>query len=276
MKISLLVAYIVLSLTLWVLTGCLAQNPTTPSATVDGSRKLQDLGYLFVTAEQIQDDLRRSPNNPLALYNVVRQAAHNGLELDAYSDLRKMVKNDPGNPYLLTAYCFSYGVASGDYDFNRYYNAFGNDSKYAGELEYYQNLAKAEKIAPNLWLIYLLKAQPAIYPGNGNRAEALAYLRKAVELAPDISYTHYALGHLLLAPNSSSPSDRTEGLREEAAAARLQPINAQAPWLLFEVYGFELHNREKGIAAKKLFLSEIPPDWKLSTGESGLLANYPK
>jgi len=247
------------------------------SSNSKADKSLVDPGYLPANADQIQDDLRRSPNNPLALYNAIRQAAHNGLELAAYTDLRKLVQTDPDNPNLLAACCFAYGVAHGNYGLNLYHSVFGNyfvdTHHYAGD--YDADLAKAEKLDPGLWLIYLLKAQPAINPGNGNRTEALGYLRKSVKLAPDITYTHYALADFLWTPNAT-PSQMQESIREGEIAATLKPVNAEVTWLLFEIYGIYKPNREKGLAYKKLFLSEIPSDWKLSSGESGLLANFPK
>ena len=101
------------------------------------------------------------------------------------------------------------------------------------------------------------------------------YLRKAVKLAPDITYTHYSLAYGLMS-GYPSPAEKTEAAREGEIAVRLKPVNAQAAWLLFEMYGIVTPNREKGLAYKNLFLSEIPPDWKLSLAELGLLANFPK
>ena len=277
MKISYLLTCIALPIAMTAMTGGLAQNPSTLSSpTLDKFHTLQDATCLPATTEQIQDDLRSSPNNPLALYNAVRQAGHDGLELDAYAELRKLLKSDPDDPNLLAAYCFSYGVASGDYPLNRFHRAFGDGLGSDRDTEYQQDLAKAERLDPNLWLIYIVKAQPAIYPGNGKRAESVAYLRKAVALAPDISYTHHALAYILLLPNVSTRAEREEGVREDQIAAKSRPVDSDAPWSLFEYYAFIMHDRAKALVEEKIFLSEIPPGFKLSSGALGLMANYSK
>jgi len=274
MNPSKLTAYIAPFLVLTALTNWLSKVPAA-SISAKANSSLLDLGYLPATADQIQDYLRRSPNNPLALYNAVYQAAHNGLELAAYADLRKMVQADPDNPNLLAAYCLSYGVASGDYRMNFHHRAFGHVFNDNDQMEYDKDLAKAEKLDPDLWLIYLLRAQPAIFPGHQDRNTGLGYLRKAVKLAPDIPYTHYSLAYGLMS-GYPTPSEKAEATREDEIAVRLKPVNAQASWMLFEMYGIITPNREKGLAAKKLFLSEIPPGYKLSSAELGFLANFPK
>jgi len=130
MKVSNIGAYITPTLILVALTGCLSKAPAASSISkVDSS-------LLPATAEQIQDDLKSSPNNPLALYNAVRQAGHNGLELAAYADLRKIVQADPDNSNLLAAYCLSFGVASGYYGMNGYHRALGNVYNENDQMEY--------------------------------------------------------------------------------------------------------------------------------------------
>lgn len=262
-------------LVLTVVANCLLKVPASPSISKAES-SLVDSACLPATAEEMQEDLRRSPNNPLALFNAVRQAGHNRLELTAYADLKKMVQTDPDNPNLLAAYCLSYGVASGDYGMNGYRRAFGNVFNENYQIEYDKDLAKAEKLDPDLWLIYLLKAQPAIYPGNEDRNTGLGYLRKAVKLAPNITYTHYALASLLITENNNYTPESLEGVRETEIATKLKPVYAQAAWLLFEIHGIYMPNREKALAAKKLFLSELPPGYKQSPSGLQLLANYPK
>jgi hypothetical protein len=271
---SKLTTYLAPFLILTALTNCLPQAHGDSMGTKANS-PLLDVGYLPATADQIQDNLRRSPNNALALYGAVYQAAHNGLELAAYADLRKLVQADPDNPNLLAAYCLSYGVASGYYRMNWHHRALGNVYNESDQMEYDKDLAKAEKLDPNLWLIYLLKAQPAIFPGHEDRIAALGYLRKAVKLAPNITYTHYSLAYGLMTGYPTA-LEKAEATREDEIAVRLKPVNAQAAWLLFEMHGIFTPNRQKGLAAKKLFLSELPPGYKVSSAELGFLDNFPK
>jgi hypothetical protein len=110
MKVLKLAGYVALSLVLSTLiNGPSYAFSTLPILKVDNS--LLDPSLLPATADQIQDDLRRSPNN--------------GLELVACADLRKLVQAYPDNPNLLAAYCLSYGVASGYYRVNWHHRAFG-------------------------------------------------------------------------------------------------------------------------------------------------------
>ncbi len=234
-----------------------------------------DRGCLPASADQIQKELSSAGDDPLALYSAIYHAGRNGLELAAWADLRSLKEEHPDNPYILSACCFAYGVACGHYGLNRYHSAFGMNIDENQEMIYDADLAKAERLDPKLWLIYLLKAEPAIMPGNGDRKQALIDLQTAVRLGPLIPYTHFTLAYFLSTPNAT-PQEQQESIWQAKAATRLKPVDAQAAFLLFEIYAIDLHDHVNGLAYKQLLLSEIPATYKLADETKQLLANFPK
>jgi len=233
-----------------------------------------DPGLLPATAGQIQVEIEAAGDDQLALYEAIYHAAANRLVLEALADVQSQNLKHPNDAAILAACSLAYGVAEGDYLLNGYHRVLSNfDSK--DQILYGNDLAKAEQLNSNLWLVFLVKAQPAIYPGIGDRKQALVDLRSAVRLGPLVPYTHLTLAYFLCTP-TATPEQQQEAIIQAKSATRLKPEDSEAAFLLFEIYALTLHDREDGLAYKQIALSEIPPGYKLSDAATQLLANFPK
>jgi len=270
MKISILLLAVALLSARTAVSLASSNGVVTGSANPSG----YDFGLLPATAEQIREEIDNAGDDQLALYDAVYHAGRNGLELTALNELLALQARHPNDAVILAACSLAYGVAKGYFGLNGYHSVLSNfDSK--DQILYGNDLAKAAQLNPNLWLVFLVKAQPAIFPGIGSRQQALIDLQKAVRLGPLVPYTHYTLAYFLSTPNATA-EEQQDAISQAKSATRLKPIYSQAAFLLFEIYGIDLHDREDGLAYKQMFLSEIPPGYKLSDAAAQLLANFPK
>lgn len=223
-----------------------------------------DIRWQSITDAEMTKAVETESNDAVALYRLWWAAIYQQKQEAFFSQLRKLKDSDPKNGVVLTVYCavledcLHYGDM-GKYQFSR--TEKEKDPDYLiSELE------KAQKLEPQLWMVYTTNADLVLLtkgPASVAAQEAVKLCRKAVTLAPDISYVHQKLGYALCAEAMSNKTAYTEAISEYEKASVQYPKDAGTGFLLRNAYKFYEPSEEKAGGAANYVLGTIPPGTEL-------------
>ena len=235
-----------------------------------GEQANYDQEFVPTQPEQLKSDLWDASSDPLRLYDLIRRGDQQKQSSFVYDTLNAMRKKKPDNAVVLAAYCFAYKIAQGEYDepSRRQFRSFTP----LDEEQYVNTLLKAYRLNPSLWLTYAVEGHSLMDSPYADR-KALALLKTAVKLAPDISYTHTLLGEAYAVYDTPYQSFQKAAYQYQTAR-HLQPVSAHNADLLFDLYDVRLPDHKKAEDAKQYLLSTVPPGYQFKPNFQARLAKY--
>ena len=228
-----------------------------------------DQKLLPIQPNALKMALLDASNDPVRMYDLIRRGDAQKQSNLVYETLNMLRKKEPNNAVVQAAYCFAYRVAEGEYDDPGFQ---GKAFTSLDDQHYLNALTKAYQLDPKLWLTYAVEGHSLITSPYSDQ-KALYLLRTAVNLAPDISYTHTLLGDAYSVYYTPFQSFK-KAEAQYITAKHLQPVSAHNADMLFELYDVRVPNKEKAKAAKQYLLSTVPSDYKFPLAFRARLAKY--
>ena len=210
-----------------------------------------DSALLPIEPDALKRQLEQGSRDSVGLFQLVRRAAVQNQWDVALQTLSELRASQPHNANVLAVYRLLFDLA----------DASPNPPNFKPTPEQiaasYSALEQAYKIDPKLWATYAVEGS---YLSNipGSSQKSIDLLKKAVELAPDVSIPHYLLSVSYLTYDLSTLSPEN-GLVEAKKASQLQPVISKGPYLLMWCYIYSQPDKELAATAKKQFLATIPP-----------------
>jgi hypothetical protein len=192
--------------------------------------------------------------------------SQNGFAIEALRNIletEQFTTRDKKCMDLIAAYIVLYDIEKGLYDWgpNRRNMPITTDQAAV----YEEAETAGQKDGENSWLACLaLGREWNLMPPQWHGSEGMRLIRRAVQLAPNVSYTHYVLGEQLR--NGYHP-DREVADKELSRALELDPPCAPAAMIRLSL-AKETHNSERQSKAKRQLLPMIPysydlgPEWR--------------
>ena len=230
---------------------------------------LQPVQPNSLTALELERSLKTAANDPVAMFQVVRRAsAHDQLTV-AFDTLNLLRQEQANNAVVQSAYCLTFNWIKGDFVLSNHKRILTN-TDYDN---YGKCLQQSYKLDSKLWLTYAVEGTDLVgIPDVEANNQGLSLLKKAVELAPGISITHFLLGRAY-AVYDTKFQDFDKAADELHKATELKPVMFAPALSLLDLYCLRAPDKNKAIQAKITFLRTIPPGRKLSSDTTGLL-NY--
>jgi hypothetical protein len=229
-----------------------------------------DQSLVPIAQVNLHQVLVSASNDPVAMTIAIFRAKNSHLDKPMLTEMFELQASNPDNATLAAGFCLAMDVANGQYH-GPTFPAVSAEPKQSAA--YASALQRAYRLEPGLWLTYLVQGhQFANSPDLDTRG--LTLLKRAVQLAPNVSYTHYYLGWAY--DLSGAVFSSSEKAKEEytAAITKLPMIAPPA----FGLFSHAVVNPIDLIAARKAkaeFLKRIPKEYKLNAQVKALIASVP-
>jgi tetratricopeptide (TPR) repeat protein len=227
-----------------------------------------DVVFLPVTTAQLKRELAEGVDDPLAMYQLLRMARKQKLLKPAFETIKELYLEQTQNAVLAAAYCLAYDMGRGDYG-----DEIVSDPQYSPQDTALRKTAleDAYKLAPKLWLTYSVDGHFQNLQGKSKKGIEL--IKKAIELAPDISFNYSYLGQAYSA-NDSDPKIYNLKLTAYEKAQHLKPSSFSASMIMLMIYEVQRPDSKKAAAAAKAAAAKLPPGAVLSEKSRQQLAKY--
>ncbi len=224
-----------------------------------------DSVWIAITPSQIKMQLRQNQKDVVGAYQLWRRASYQGRSQDYFAELQRLQMEQPSNGRWLALRCavieesILYGHTS--------LLATLSQAERSYEVRR-ADLDKAEKMMPKLWLNFMTESNLISWKTGKTDISVLrqqvAFSRKAVQLAPDLSFPRKNLAGQLSNLSFYGKTSDAEAVHQYQLARRLAPRNfAPALGLTFH-YRYNHPNAVERKKAEAQVLATIPPNIKLS------------
>jgi len=193
----------------------------------------KDLTYVSIPIPALRKGLEENKNNVVGMVQLLRRADQQKTGDIAFDYLKRMRLREPNNAVVQAAYCFTC-----DYEKQQSRGDYRIRSRTAAEYEAFDvSLKRAYKLAPRMWLTYVVDANHKLYGqayiNARENIRSIVLLQKAVRLAPRLSVPHYQLAraYTLLGVRGDRYKHE-EAVKELKTAISLQPALADAAYLV--------------------------------------------
>jgi len=228
-----------------------------------------DTALLPIQPEALEHELADSSRDAVKIYQLLRQANEQGQGEIVIHILDRLRQEEPNNAIVLSSYCLALDMATGAYKYhpNRPIHNITNVEREKFRL----SMSKAREIAPDLWLTYVVEGHRLAdkYP---TAERGLGLLKKAVELNPETSITHYLLGDAYTISTNQHSSEKAKEELEKSLT--LKPVIADARFALFQQYDLFSPEPIKAKEAAEAFVASLPPGTKVSSTTRARLIKY--
>ncbi len=224
-----------------------------------------DPRWLPITNAEITRQTLSNANDAVALYRLYETARYQHKQQPYFSALQKLKREQPQNGVVLATYCAVLMDSNTLYGFGQF--KFKVDPKEGTIDSIKSNLVIAKRLSPKLWIIPFVEADVAGF-SNGNVIEGaektILLSRKAIELAPTLSYPQMKLGYWLVSDAMQKKADRAASVPFYKKAQTLLPVNSDASFLLLNVYRFYAPNPAEARKVGQQLIATIPPQARSS------------
>lgn len=235
-----------------------------------------DTIYLPINAVTLRSALENNSRNATTLYTLLQRAENSNLDAVAFKKMDELRVRQPNNATVLAAYCLQYDI----YLFRMNANSKVGKRSASTQKDYDKALSRAYALNPKLWLTYVVEGNNLLLRNTYDKriwGKGLQLLQQAVELAPNVSYAGHRLakGYINLADRGTDIAKPYAKAAEQLEKAiKLQPISADAAFDLYRVYTWWMPNRTKARRVSKVFLSRLPPNYKIGPKTRKFLSQY--
>lgn len=228
-----------------------------------------DTRWLPITDAEMTRQVKSSSHDAVALYRLFDRARYQHRQKSYFATLKQLKQQQPNNGVVLATYCAVIMESNTLYGFGQWKFDLKPQDGTASAIQ--KELARAEKLEPKLWLIPLVKAE-LVFVGYADRVkasqQAISLSRKAVALAPNLSFTHEKLGYYLVNLAQEKNSSYSDAVQSYEKAQKLLPVDSDASFLLLNISGA---NSATNAKAQKAVLAGIPSSVKLTSKQRQFL-----
>ncbi len=224
-----------------------------------------------ISAYELKTQIVANDRDPSKIVSVLNRAFRQNQSDAAYEILLAETKRDPSNMVAKEAFCLVWNDQRARYLFHQ---VGGGSAKIVSSDRdlYHQYLAEAYAKDPKPWLALWVDGLYEFF-SESRLTSGLLKLERAEKIAPDVSYTHLALGDVYdyyKLPNSS-PS---RALAEALMAHKIDPTSIFAANELFRIYAFELKDHNEALRWKRIAISLAPSFGSLGPMAQRTFSNY--
>ena len=242
-----------------------AQSPSLP----DTLNSRYDTSRLPIKADALKKKLSAAAKSPITLYQLLRRAQKQKLLNVAFRHLKMLRAQQPRNAVIAAGYALAIDLSRGDYSDSKSSEPFMLTADDIASRE--KAIKDAYRLDPALWLTYAVDGHFQVVQNEIERGTKL--LRKAVELAPTVSFPQYHLAWAYSA-RDSDPEIFQRVVAGYKKAQTLKPVLVNAPWLLFTIYDLQKPDAKKAADAARLFIAALPPGTLVGPKTRKRLAKY--
>lgn len=205
------------------------------SATARVADTPKDLTYVSISIPDLQRGMEKNKNNVVGMVQLLRRADEQKAGDIAFDYLKRMRLREPNNAVVQAAYCFTC-----EYERQESRGDYRIRPRTAAEYEAFDvSLRRAYKLAPRMWLTYVVDANHKLYGqayvNSQENIRSVILLQKAVRLAPRLSLPRYQLARAYTLLGVRGDRYRhEEAVRELKTAIFLQPALAAAAGVILD------------------------------------------